>query len=136
MSRKAVPIISVIVLSALAVWFLFETNSVDKELMEKTFVFDAIYYEDDQIIEIKFQDNSQKTSKVVLEILGLEESFQKTYTNSQFTERVPFDSTPQYGWKTHPVTLIVEHDDFGKIGLKTEIHAEDEPAQPIIYSSM
>ena len=136
MSRKIIPIISVIVLSVLAAWFLLETNSVDKELMEETFVFDAIYYEEDQIIEITFQDSSQKTSKVVLEILGLEESFQKTFTNSQFTERVPFDSTPQYGWKTHPVTLVVEHEDFGKIGLKTEIHAEGEPAEPIIYSSL
>lgn len=92
MPRKVVPIISVIVLSVLAGWFLFESNSVDKELMEETFVFDAIYYEEDQIIEITFQDNSQKTSKVVLEILGLEESFQKTFTNSQFAERVPFNT--------------------------------------------
>jgi hypothetical protein len=136
MPRKAVPIISVIVLSVLAGWFLFESNSVDKELMEETFVFDAIYYEEDQIIEITFQDNSQKTSKVVLEILGLEESFQKTFTNSQFAERVPFNTPPKYGWKTHPVTLVVEHEDFDMVGLKTEIHAKGEPAEPIIYSSL
>ena len=136
MPRKVFPIISVIVLSVLAGWFLFESNSVDKELMKETFVFDAIYYEEDQIIEITFQDNSQKTSKVVLEILGLEESFQKTFTNSQFAERVPFNAPPKYGWKTHPVTLVVEHEDFGKVGLKTEIHAKGEPAEPIIYSSL
>jgi len=34
MPRKVVPIISVIILSVLAGWFLFESNSVDKELME------------------------------------------------------------------------------------------------------
>ena len=136
MARKAVPIISVILLSVLAVWFLFETDSVDKERMAETFVFDAIYYEENKIIEITFHDNSQKTSKVVLEILGLEESFQKTFTNSQFTEKVPFDAPPKYGWKTHPVTLVVDHEEFGKVGLKTEIHAEDEPAIPVIYSSL
>ena len=136
MTRKIIPIVSVIVLSTLAAWFLFETNSPDKKLMEQTFVFDAIYYEDDRIIEITFQDNSQKTSKVVLEILGLEESFQKTFTNSQFIERVPFDSIPQYGWEIHPVTLVVEHEDFGTVGLKTEIHSKSDPAKPIIYSSL
>ena len=136
MARKFVPIISVIVFSALATWFLYETNSVQRELMAETFVFDAIYYEEEQTIEITFEDRSQQTTKVVLEILGLEESFQKTFTDSQFTERVPFDSTPQYGWKTHPVTLVVEHEEFGKVGLKTEIHAKGEPAMPIIYSSL
>ena len=136
MARKIIPIISVVIISVLGAWFLFETNSTDKELMEKTFVFDAVFYEENQIVEITFHDKSQKTSKVVLEILGLEESFQKTFTNSQFTEKVPFNSTPLYGWKTHPVTLVVDHSDFGKVGLKTEIHAEDEPAAPVIYSSL
>jgi len=136
MSRKIILIISVIILSIFTGLFFFDSNTIDKELMEETFVFDAIYYDDEQTIEITFTDKSQKTSKVVLEILGLQESFQKTFTNSQFTERVPFEGPPAYGWKSHPVTLVVEHIEFGKVGLKTEIHSHDEPSLPIIYSPL
>ena len=136
MPRKIIPIISVILLSIFAFWFLIQTNSIDKELMATTFVFDAVYFEKDGIIEITFQDKSQKTSKAVLEILGMENSFQKTFSDIEFIERVPFDGPPQFGWEIHPVTLVVEHDEFGKIGLKTEIHSENEPAKPIIFSPL
>ena len=43
---------------------------------------------------------------------------------------------PQYGWEIHPVTLVVEHEEFGKIGMKTEVHSENEPSKPIIFSSL
>ena len=136
MSRKVIPIISVVILTIFAGFFFFESNTLDEELMQETFDFDAIYYEDQQTIEIIFSDKSQKTSKVVLEILGMQESFQKTFTGSQFTERIPFEGTPAFGWEIHPVTLVVEHNEFGKVGLKTEIHSQDEPALPIIYSPL
>ncbi len=136
MSRKIISIISVILLSFFVIWFLIETNSLDKELMSETFVFDAVYYEHEQTIEITFQDKSKKTSLVILEILGMKESFQKTFTDIEFIERVSFDGPPQYGWETHPVTLVVEHEEFGKIGMKTEVHSENESSKPIIFSSL
>jgi len=136
MSRKIISIISVILLSFFVIWFLNETNSLDKELMAETFVFDAVYYEHEQTIEITFQDKSKKTSLVILEILGMKESFQKTFTDIEFIESVPFNGPPQYGWETHPVTLVVEHEEFGKIGMKTEVHSENEPSKPIIFSSL
>ncbi len=104
--------------------------------MAETFVFDAVYYEHEQIIEITFQDKSKKTSFVILEILGMKESFQKTFTDIEFIESVPFNGPPQYGWEAHPVTLVVEHEEFGKIGMKTEVHSENEPSKPIIFSSL
>ncbi len=64
------------------------------------------------------------------------ESFQKNHVGSEFTEKVPFSSVPQYGWKTNPVTFVVEHEEFGTIGIKTEIHASDEPPTPIIFSKL
>jgi len=136
MSRKIISIISVILLSFVVIWFLIETNSLDKELMAETFVFDAVYYEHEQTIEITFQDKSKKTSLVILEILGMKESFQKTFTDIEFIESIPFNGPPQYGWKTHPITLVVEHEEFGKIGMKTEVHSENEPSKPIIFSSL
>jgi hypothetical protein len=134
--RKTIPIISVIILSILAGIYLFDTTTIDKELMAETFVFDAVYYETKETIEITFEDKSKKTSIVILEILGMKESFQKTFTDIEFIETIPFEGPPQYGWKTHPVTLVVEHEEFGKIGMKTEVHSENEPSKPIIFSSL
>jgi len=71
---------------------------------------------------------------VVLEILGMEETFQKTFSGSNFIERVQFDSIPKYGWKIHPVTLDIEHQELGKVGIKTEIHSENEPTPSLIFS--
>ncbi len=136
MIRKIIPILSVIILSILAGFYLFDSTTIDKELMADTFVFDAVYFEDKQTIEITFQDKSKKTSVVILEILGMQESFQKTFANTEFIESVPFDGPPQYGWETHPLTLVVEHEEFGKIGMKTEVHSGNEPSKPIIFSSL
>jgi hypothetical protein len=136
MTRKSILIILVILMSVLAILFLTEYYSIDRELYANTFVVDAIYLEDDGYVEISFLDTSGKTESVVLEILGMPESFQKKFMGSEFTERVPFSETPKYGWKTTPVTFVVDHEEFGKIGIKTEIHTPDEPAAPIIFSKM
>ena len=134
MARKIVPIIFIVAISALGILFLFDSSSYDNEQFAQTFDVDAIYYENQGIVEISFNDNSQKTSSVVLEILGMEETFQKTFEGSSFVETVQFDSTPKYGWQIHPITLVVDHQELGKIGIKTEIHSENEPAPPIIFS--
>jgi hypothetical protein len=64
----------------------------------------------------------------------METSFQKTFTGSNFTIQVPFDDVPKYGWKTMPVTLAVEHSEFGKIGIKTDIHDSGNPSGSLIFS--
>ncbi len=136
MAKKIISAVSIILVSILAVLFLIESFSIDRELYSSTFVVDAIYLEEEGTVEISFLDNSGKTHSVVLEILGMAESFQKNYVGSEFTEKIPFSSVPQYGWKTNPVTFVVEHEEFGTIGIKTEIHASDEPPAPIIFSQL
>ena len=42
------------------------------------------------------------------------------------------ETIPKYGWKTTPVTLEIQHSEFGKIGLKTEIHELDQSKPKII----
>lgn len=135
MARKIVPIISVIAISALGVLFLYDTSSYNEKQLSQTFDVDAIYYESQGIVEITYTDYSQKTSSVVLEILGMEETFQKTFSANSFVERIEFDSPPKYGWKIHPITLSVEHEEFGKIGIKTEIHSENESQPTVIFST-
>jgi len=132
--QKIIPVASIIFISILAILFLANTSQLDKETLSQAFVVDAIYYESEKIVVISFDDTTKKSTSVVLEILGMEKSFQKTFSSSSFVERVPFSIKPQYGWEIHPITFVVTHKDFGKIGIKTEIHSVDEPAPNVIYS--
>ena len=136
MRSKLIPLFSVVIISIFAFFFLFDSTSVDRELLSQTIIVDAVYFDESGFVEISFEDKSQKTSSVVLEVLGLSESFQKVITKSKFVEKVPFSTIPKYGWETHPVTFVIEHEEFGKIGLKTEIHPQGEPSRPIIFSKL
>lgn len=136
MAKKIIPIISIVLVSVLAAIFFLESSSIDRELYSNTFTVSAIYLQEQGYVEISFLDNSGKTQSTVLEILGMEESFHKNYVGPEFTEKIPFSSVPQYGWKTNPVTFVVEHVDFGTIGIKTEIHAPEEPVPTIIFSEL
>jgi len=136
MKTKIIPLVLISFVSILFVIFFVESNSIDRELFASTFIVDAIYLEDEGFVEVTFLDKSGKTQSVVLEILGMSESFQKIFVGSEFTERILFSSEPQYGWKINPVTFVVEHEEFGKVGIKTEIHAPDESSPQIIFSKL
>ena len=136
MIRKLIPIISIGLVSLLSVLFFIESNSIDRDLLASTFIVNAIFLEDEGYVEISFQDKSNQTKMVILEVLGMPQSFQKNFEGSLFTERVSFSSIPKFGWKTHPVTFVVEHKEFGKVGIKTEIHSQSEPPKPVIFSKL
>ena len=136
MAKKIISIISIILVSSLTGIFFLESSSIDRELYSNTFAISAIYYQEQGYVEISFLDSSGRTQSTVLEILGMEESFQKKILGPEFIERVPFSSIPQYGWKTNPVTLVIDHAEFGIIGAKTEIHEPMEPEPPIIFSNL
>ena len=114
-------------------------NSTLSDLLESTekpehpFEIEAIYY-DSGNVEISFLDTSGKTYGVSLEILGLDETFQKSFPGSKFIEIVPFPNEPKYGWAMHPIVLEVTHSELGNIQLKTEIHPLDSPIPSVIYS--
>ncbi len=133
MSRKIVPAISLGIITVLAIIFLAGAGTDDKDILRQTFQIEAIYY-DSGYVEISYFDKSGKTNSVVMEILGMEESFQKTFLDSEFIEIVQFPNLPKYGWQIHPVVLEIDHKEFGHIQLKTEIHPLDEPIPPVIYS--
>ncbi len=131
---KIIPIISVIVITILAGLFFYDSSSVDKELLNRTFSVAAVYLVDVEVVEISFVDNTQKTDTIILEVLGLQPSFQKTYSGSSFTERIPFVPPDKFGWEFHPVIILAENQDLGLIEIKTEIHEENEPEKPVIFS--
>ncbi len=133
MVRKLGASISLVLITVLAIVFLTGGGSDDKDILRQTFQIEAIYY-DSGYVEISFLDKSSKTNSVVMEILGMDESFQKTFSGSEFIEIVPFPNLPKYGWVIHPVVLEIYHEELGHIQLKTEIHSLDEPTPTVIYS--
>ncbi len=140
MARKLGAPITLGVVTVLAILFLTGTGNDDKEILKSTFSLEAVYFDEnndtnDAYIQITFKDNSEKTNAVVLEVLGMEKSFQKTFVNSEFVEIISFPSTPKYGWEIHPVTLQIDHQELGQVSLKTEIRPVGEPPAPIIYGN-
>ena len=133
MARKIRAPIFLGLITILAIIFLAGGGTDDKDILRKTFQIEAIYY-DSGHVEISYLDKSGKTNSVVMEILGMRESFQKTFSGSEFIEIVPFPNLPKYGWSVHPVVLEIDHKEFGHIQLKTEIRPLGEPVPPVIYS--
>ena len=133
MARKFSAPIFLGIITVLAIVFLTGGGTDDKDVLRQTFQIEAIYY-DSGHVEISYLDKSDKTNSVVMEILGMEKSFQKTFSNSEFIEIVPFPNLPKYGWAIHPIVLEIDHPELGHIQLKTEIHSLDEPAPTVIYS--
>ncbi len=134
MAKKLGPPIFLGVFTVLAIVFLTGGGTDDKDEMRQILQIEAVYY-DSGHVEISYLDNSDQTDSVVLEILGMDDSFQKTFYGSEFIEIVPFPNVPKYGWAIHPIVMEVEHEEFGHVQLKTEIHAVGEQVPNIIYST-
>ena len=100
---------------------------------ETPFELEAIY-SDSGNVEISFLDTSGKTDSVILKILGLEDPYQKSFSDYKFIQKIKFRNIPEYGWPMHPIVLEIEHSELGHIQLKTEIHPQDEPIPSVIYS--
>ena len=66
----------------------------------------------------------------------MEETFHKEFSQSSFIEIVQINSEPKYGWSTIPVVFSINHNEFGEIGLKTEIYEQGELKPRIIYSKI
>ena len=132
MARKLGPPIFLGVFTILALLLLTGTFD-DEDVLRETFQIDAVY--DAGNIKVTFFDSSEKTSLVVMEILGMSESFQKTFAAFEFTETIPFPNEPKHGWKVHPVVLEIDHEEFGHIQLKTEIYNIGDSTPPVIYST-
>ncbi|ABX12852.1 hypothetical protein [Nitrosopumilus maritimus] len=133
MARKLLSPIFLGVFTVLAIFFLTGGADDDKDELRQTFQVNAVYY-DTGHVEVAFSDKSEKTDSVVMEILGMEETYQKTFSSPAFIEIVPFPGEPKYGWEIHPVVLEIDHPELGHVQLKTEIYQLGDSAPPVIYS--
>lgn len=131
--RKRLPIILGISAAIITTFVLSSHNSLDEKLLSDTISVSAVYLDGNHIIKISYYDKSNSTNSVTLEVVGLSKTFQKKYQTSSFTEEVPLSNPPEYGWSTLPVTFLVEHKEFGRIQLKTEISPLGSPPARVIY---
>ena len=135
MNKKIIATISIIALTVIIL--SISSNSVlDESVISQTIFVDTVYEPENNLVKITYNDNSKKTNLVTLEILGMEQTFHKEFSQNSFVEIIQFNSEPKYGWSTMPVVFSVNHDEFGKIGLKTEIYQMDESKPRIIYSKI
>ena len=135
MNKKIIAIGLVIIIIIIVISGTFNF-ALDESTISQTIFVDAVYDPKNNLVKITYTDESDKTNLVTLEILGMEKTFHKEFSQSSFVETVPMNSAPKYGWSTIPVVFSINHDEFGKIGLKTEIHQQDELKPKVIYSKI
>jgi len=135
MNRKIIVVALIIAIAAIVI-SVTSDSALDESTISQTIFVDAIYDPKNKIVKIMYNDNSKKTNLATLEILGMEETFHKEFARSSFVETVQINSEPKYGWSTTPVVFSINHDEFGKIGLKTEIYEQGESKPRIIYSKI
>jgi len=135
MNKKIIATISIITL-AVIIFSISSNSALDESIISQTIFVDTVYEPENNLVKITYNDNSKKTNLVTLEILGMEQTFHKEFSQNSFVEIVQINSEPKYGWSTMPVVFSVNHDEFGKIGLKTEIYQMDESKPRIIYSKI
>ena len=135
MNKKIIAVVSAIVIIMIVVTGTFN-SALDVTIISQTIFVDAVYDSTNNLVKITYNDNSDKTNLIALEILGMEKTFHKEFSRSSFIEIVQINSIPMYGWSTMPVVFSINHDEFGKIELKTEIHQQHELKPKVIYSKI
>ena len=135
MNKKIIATLSIITL-AVIIFSISSNSALDESIISQTIFVDTVYEPENNLVKITYNDNSKKTNLVTLEILGMEQTFHKEFSQNSFVEIIQINSEPKYGWSTMPVVFSVNHAEFGKIELKTEIYQMDESKPRIIYSKI
>ena len=135
MNRKIIAAASIIAIAAIVI-SITSDSALDESTISQIIFVDAVYEPKNKIVRITYNDNSEMTNLIILEVLGMEKTFHKEFSQSSFVETIEINSEPKYGWSTTPVVFSINHDQFGKIGLKTEIYEQGESKPRIIYSKI
>jgi len=135
MNRKIIAAASIIAIVAIVI-SVTSDSALDESTISQIIFVDAVYEPKNKIVRITYNDNSEMTNLITLEVLGMEKTFHKEFSQSSFVETIEINSEPKYGWSTTPVVFSINHDEFGKIGLKTEIYEQGESKPRIIYSKI
>jgi hypothetical protein len=131
MNKKIIITVPIVIL--LVSLIVLDMHQIDDKLLVNTLEFSAIYFDENHTVKISYLDKSNHTNTAILEIEGLSQPFQKKYDKSSFVETISISSIPPYGWKTTPVTLSINHKEFGNLILKTEIVSYGQPSSKVIF---
>ena len=135
LNRKIIAAASIITIAAIVI-SVTSDSALDESIISQAIFVDAVYEPKNKIVRITYNDNSEMTNLITLEVLGMEKTFHKEFLQSSFVETVKINFKPKYGWSTTPIVFSINHDEFGKIGLKTEIYEQGESKPRIIYSKI
>ena len=135
MNRKIIATASIIAIAAIVI-SITSDSALDESTISQIIFVDAVYEPKNKIVRITYNDNSEMTNLIILEILGMEKTFHKEFSQSSLVETIEINFEPKYGWSTTPVVFSINHDEFGKIELKTEIYEQGESKPRIIYSKI
>ena len=135
MNRKIIAAASIIAIAAIVI-SITSDSALDESTISQIIFVDAVYEPKNKIVRITYNDNSEMTNLITLEVMGMEKTFHKEFSQNSFVETVKINSEPKHGWSTTPVVFSINHDEFGKIGLKTEIYEQGESKPRIIYSKI
>jgi hypothetical protein len=135
MNRKIIATASIIAIAAIVI-SITSDSALDESTISQIIFVDAVYEPKNKIVRITYNDNSEMTNLIILEVLGMEKTFHKEFSQSSLVETIEINFEPKYGWSTTPVVFSINHDEFGKIGLKTEIYEQGESKPRIIYSKI
>ena len=135
MNRKIIAVASIIAIAAIVI-SITSDSALDESTISQIIFVDAVYEPKNKIVRITYNDNSEMTNLIILEVLGMEKTFHKEFSQSSLVETIEINFEPKYGWSTTPVVFSINHDQFGKIGLKTEIYEQGELKPRIIYSKI
>jgi len=135
MNRKIIAAASIIAIAAIVI-SVTSDSALDESTISQIIFVDAVYEPKNKIVRITYNDNSEMTNLITLEVLGMEKTFHKEFSQSSLVETIEINFEPKYGWSTTPVVFSINHDEFGKIGLKTEIYEQGESKPRIIYSKI
>ena len=135
MNRKIIAAALIIAIAAIVI-SITSDSALDESTISQIIFVDAVYEPKNKIVRITYNDNSEMTNLITLEVLGMEKTFHKEFSQSSFVETIEINFEPKYGWSTTPVVFSINHDEFGKIELKTEIYEQGESKPRIIYSKI
>jgi len=135
MNRKIIAVASIIAIAAIVI-SVTSDSTIDESTISQIIFVDAVYEPKNKIVRITYNDNSEMTNLITLEVLGMEKTFHKEFSQSSLVETIEINFEPKYGWSTTPVVFSINHDEFGNIGLKTEIYEQGESKPRIIYSKI
>ena len=135
MNRKIIAAASIIAIVSIVI-SVTSDSALDESTISQIIFVDAVYEPKNKIVRITYNDNSEMTNLITLEVLGMEKTFHKEFSQSSLVETIEINFEPKYGWSTTPVVFSINHDEFGKIGLKTEIYEQGESKPRIIYSKI